>query len=160
MTPIELQKALCKEIELLLDNHLFTGKEESGKVIEKKINVYAQNLPMINSDEDEGVLNPYVIVRIVDGETDMDGAAPYTISMVLIASVYDKAEANNGHEQIQLIFDSIYERFAKDPMLNNMYYCSGHMKWTHQDDSYYPYSFGAMRIDFTIPAIRRESDFT
>lgn len=154
MTPEFLQNALCDELKKILKNERF--EDSNGDLVE--MNIFAQNIPVVQyEDEDEPV--PYVIVRIVDGETDMNGIEPYSISTVLIIGVHEKTKDNQGHRQILNVINAVYERFSKDPMLDNQYYCDGHLKWTIQDDGYYPYSFGAIRLDFTIPAIRRESEF-
>ena len=45
-------------------------------------------------------------------------------------------------------------------MLNNQFMYAGNFHWALQEDNYWPYFFGACTLNFNIPSIRRENEFT
>lgn len=154
MTPLMLQDDLVEEIKRLFAESLF--KNSMGELV--PINVFPQSIPVEESDDDEDPI-PYIIVRLTNGEDSGQGDSNHTVKVVIIAGMCDFSKDAQGHRGLLNIFSTIYERFQKNPCLNNKYVHTGHFKWAVQDDGYYPYFFGAVEMDFNIPAIRREDKF-
>ena len=154
MTPLMLQDDLVEEIKILTAGSLFPNPK--GERV--PINVFPQNIPVEESEEDDDPV-PYIIVRLSNGEDSGQGDSNNIVKVVIIAGLCDFSKDAQGHRGLLNIFSTIYERFKKNPCLNNKFVHTGHFKWAVQDDGYYPYYFGAIEMDFNIPAIRREDKF-
>lgn len=154
MTPLVLQDELVEEMKRLLSNYLY--KTPAGGRI--PINVYAQNIPVNETDEDEDPI-PYIIVRLNSGDDDGTRDSFNKVKLVIIIGIWDDSLDNQGHRDILNIVQKVYERFHTNPNLNNKAVYAGEFNWALQDDTYYPYSFGACSLNFNIAAIRREDEF-
>ena len=154
MTPLELQDELVDEMGRILDG--YTYKSPDGRRV--PINVFAQNLP-INESDDEDDPVPYIIVRLDSGEDDGDRDSFNTVSVVAIIGIWDDALDCQGHRDVINIIQKIYNRFHENPDLNRKAAYAGGFKWAIQDDAYYPYKFGACHMKFHIAAVRREDCF-
>ena len=154
MTPLMLQDDLVEEIKKLFAESLF--KNPQGELV--PINVFPQSIPVEESDDDADPI-PYIIVRLTKGDDSGERDSNNTVSVVIIAGLCDFEKDAQGHRGLLNIISTIYERFQKNPSLNNKYVHTGHFKWAIQDDGYYPYYFGAAEMSFNIPAIRREDKF-
>jgi len=78
---------------------------------------------------------------------------------VVIVAIYDDALDAQGHRDVMNIIQKIYARFHRDPNLHNKAAYTGEFHWAAQEDSYYPFYFGACSISFNIAAIRREDEY-
>ena len=154
MVPDMLQDDLVEEMKRLFAEDRF--KAPSGKRI--PINVFTQSLPILESDEDDDPA-PYIIVRLISGEDSGTSDSNHSVKVLWIIGIYDDDLSNQGHRSVMHIINTIYRRFKTDPNLNNKYVCDESFKWEVQDDAYHPYFFGAVTINFNIPAIRREDKF-
>ena len=154
MTPLMLQDALIEELKDIFKDYLY--KTPQGKRI--PINVYAQNLPVNETDDDADPV-PYMIVRLKSGEDKGTVDSGNTVTLVIVISTWDDALDNQGHRDAMNIIQKIQHRFQSNPNLNGKGFFSGEFNWAMQDDNYYPYSFGACSLKFTIAAIRREDPF-
>ena len=154
MVPEMLQDELVEEMKVIFADDLF--KSPMGERI--PINVFAQSLPIEESDDDEDPA-PYIIVRIVKGDDEGSADSNHVVKMLFIIGIYDDDTKAQGHRTVLHIINKIYDRFKTDPNLNNKYVCDGPFVWEIQDDAYYPYYFGAVHTSFNIPAIRREDKF-
>lgn len=154
MTPLMLQDELVEEVKNLLSGHLY--KTPAGECI--PINVYPQNLPVNETDDDADPI-PYVIVRLNSGEDKSEGDSNNTVKLVLIIATWDDALNNQGYRDVLNIIQKIYHRFEMNPNLNGVGVFNGAFKWAIQDDNYYPYNFGACELNFHIAAVRREDPF-
>lgn len=151
MTPLELQDELVAEMTKILDGYLY--KTPAGERV--PINVFAQSIPVNETDEDEDPV-PYIIVRLNSGE-DKGGRDSFnTVKLVVIIGIYDDGVYAQGHRDVMNIIQKVYERFYKNPNLNGKAVYTGEFDWAMQEDTYYPYSFGACSMTFNIAAIRRE----
>lgn len=154
MTPLMLQDELVEEMKRLLSDYLY--KTPSGERI--PINVYPQNIPVNETDDDEDPI-PYIIVRLNSGDDPGTRDSFNTVKLVLIVGIWDDSLDNQGHRDVLNIFQKVYERFHTNPNLNNKAVYAGEFNWALQDDAYYPYTFGACSLSFHIAAIRREDIF-
>lgn len=155
MTPLELQDELVDEMSRILDGYMYRNPE--GEYI--PINVFAQNIPMNEADSEDDPV-PYIIVRLSSGEDDGSRDSFNTVSVVVIIGIWDDSLNSQGHRDVMNIIQKIYQRFHENPDLNRKATYAGGFKWAMQDDTYYPYSFGACHMKFYIAAIRREDYFT
>lgn len=151
MTPLMLQDELVEEVKRLFKDYLY--KNPAGERV--PIKVYAQNIPVNESDDDEDPI-PYIIVRLNSGEDTGKRDSNNTVKLVIIGGIWDGDSEAQGHRDLMNIFQKVYERFQTNPNLNNKAVYSGEFNWALQDDNYYPYSFGACSLSFHIAAIRRE----
>lgn len=154
MTPIMLQDELVEEMKRLLAGNLY--KTPAGEL--KAINVYAQSIPVNETDDDEDPI-PYIIVRLNSGEDDGTRDSFNSVKLVIIIGIWDDSLDSQGHRDVLNIIQKVYERFHKTPNLNNTAVYDGDFNWALQEDGYYPYFFGACSLKFRIAAIRREDEF-
>lgn len=155
MTPLMLQDDLVEEIKNLFSEQLFAapGKRQVH------INVFPQNLPIADSDDDEDPI-PYIIVRLGKGKDAGTGDSNHTVKVYIIIGLFDDSPDAQGHRGLLNIICKIYDRFQTNPCLANKYVYAGVFEWEIQEDGYYPLFFGVVEMDFNIPAIRREDRFT
>ena len=151
MTPEMLQDALCEEIKNILSGRLY--QTPSGELV--SMNVYPQAIPMNESNAEEDPF-PYVIVRMIDGNDENLHDSKYIVEMAVIVGIFNNDKSNQGHRDLLNVYNLAYERFKKNPRLGDYFVYDGGYRWTIQDDDYYPYFFGAFKMNFAIPAIRRE----
>lgn len=155
MTPLDLQDELVEEMSRILDG--YTYKTPGGERI--PINVFSQNIPLNETDDEEDPV-PYMIVRLNSGEDDGTRDSFNTVSVVVIVGLWDDALDLQGHRDLMNIIQKVYQRFQATPYLRNKKAAyAGEFKWALQDDSYYPYNFGACHMKFNIAAVRREDEF-
>lgn len=166
-----LQDDLKVELKKVLKN--FKLKDPQGNLSE--INIFLQNLPMPEAQEQDdipmellenGLVDeitnkdpyPYIIIRIGDGEIK-DEISAQSVSTDLIIGIYDDSYEKQGHKDILNIIHDIYERFAKMPVLNRQYIIQYPILWTLQEEESYPYYFGGMHLSWELAAIRREDPY-
>lgn len=154
MTPLELQDELVAEMPKILDGYLY--HTPAGKRV--PINVFPQSLP-VNETDDEDDPIPYIIVRLNNGEDKGGRDSNNTVKLVIIIGIYDHGREAQGHRDVMNIIQKVYQRFHENPNLNGKAVYAGEFDWAMQEDTYYPYSFGACSLSFNIAAIRREDPF-
>lgn len=153
MTALDLQDELCKEIAILLDGWKY--RTSTGQLI--PMNIYKQNVPVPDSDEDpDSDPIPYVIVRLQNGDDEGKKDSFNVVNLVCIVGVMDNEPGKGGYQNVLNVFDKIYKRFQSKPDLNGKAVFTGEFHWACQEDNYYPYFFGGCSLSFNIPAIRRE----
>ena len=180
MTPFFLQDALVNELKnKIFKDFLLSTIDENGKKAEsKKLNVYSQRLPLRKTKVEEytqeelenGLIDdqriddcfPYIIVSLNEGTIENESAA-HEISIVLYIGVCDNANDVDGYKDILNIIAKIYERFGKNPLLDNRYVFRYPMTWALQDEKEdvdtYPYFFGGIEMKFETCAIEKEDPF-
>lgn len=154
MTPLDLQDELVLEMKKILDGYLY--KTPAGDRI--PIHVFPQDIPVNETDDEEDPI-PYIIVRLNRGKDLGDRDSNNTVKVVLIVGIWDDSLDKQGYRDVMNIIQKIYVRFHKNPNLNGKAVCDEEFDWMMQEDSYYPYSFGACSLTFNIAAIRREDEF-
>lgn len=121
--------------------------------------VYPQSIPVPSSDDEEWDPVPYIIVRLNSGNDANTTDSEYIIEVVVIMGVWDDDRNAQGHRELLNIINVVYARFMRNPCLANQYVYRGGFEWEIQEDGYYPYYFGAFKMNFAIPAIRREDPY-
>ena len=133
--------------------------KESDYVKRRPLRIFAQDVP-INETDDDFDPAPYVIVRAKSGDDDGTADGVNTVQIILIIAIWDDDNDSQGYRDVLDIIQKIYIRFHKEPMLNNQFMYAGNFHWALQEDNYWPYFFGACTLNFNIPSIRRENEFT
>lgn len=152
MTILNFQDALVEDVERTLKG--IGTKNVSSEIVEG-INVYKQDLPIVQSDEeDESMFFPYAIVRIYDGKTE-DDDSPWTVTADIHFGVYDGDLNNQGYQHVATMIQRVTNRFAAEPLLDRKYRAQQDMEWALQDENTHPYFFGGVRIKFSVPKIGR-----
>lgn len=185
MTPEMFQDALCEEIRGILKDRRYKKPPKEPEVDSEdiqaylegleegqteivipppvaelvKMTVYPQNIPVPLSEEEEENPVPYIIVRLNGGKDANVSDSEYIMEVVVIMGIWDDDRKAQGHRELLNIINLVYARFMKNPCLDNQYVYKGGFEWDIQEDGYYPYYFGAFKMNFAIPAIRREDPF-
>lgn len=154
----EFEEELYEELEENPDEE----PEEEPEMVEEpkpelvKMTVYPQNIPVpLSVEEDENPV-PYIIVRLNTGTDANVHDSKYIMQVVVIMGIWEDDRNAQGHRELLNIINLVYERFKKNPCLDGKYVYDGEFEWDIQEDGYYPYYFGAFKMNFAIPAIRRE----
>lgn len=155
MTPVELQDALVEEIKKIFKNYAYKTPAGGKRV---PVNVYPQSIPINETDEEEDPV-PYIIVRLSTGDDDGSQESFNDVNIVIIIGLWDDDMKAQGYRDVMSIMWKIYERFHRNPNLDNKAIYKGKFHWMVQEDNYYPYYFGACSISFHIAAIRREDEY-
>ncbi len=171
MTPLLLQNQLCDELETIFDGYKYYSP--SGERV--PLHIFKQNLPQntVTVDEfgeeqdgqDEDPM-PFVIVRMQAGKYPSQdqasyysrqqiGDAYYAVRIVFIVGTCDASPNNWGYVDSQNIIDKIIERFKRNPVIGAFQF-TGAYDWNYQDDTYAPYNYEALEMQFKVPEIKRE----
>ena len=151
-SPFFLQKELAKEIKSITKGLYFENME--GESV--NVNLFEQELP-IKQRDDENEPFPYVIVRMNDGKASQDFDGNYA-KVILMVGIYNRNIKNDGHKDVQGIFQRIIERFQKNNLMGEFSQI-GDMNWVLSDENEYPYYFGGMELTFRTRRIVREDEF-
>ena len=114
MIPTFLQDDLNEELKEILKNSTF--KDTNGE--RKKINVFSQDLPVESNreDEDEDPF-PYIINKLDSGDIQSEESA-HEVKVLLLIGIYDEDRNRQGYKDVLHIINKIYERVAKQNVLN------------------------------------------
>ncbi len=153
MTAFYLQEDLINELKKVFKG--FKLKDPYGE--EADINIFSQNLPFINSDEEEDPF-PYIIVRISEGIIN-DIESQQEVTTQLIIGTYDDSKEANGHKDTLNIIQKIHERFFKNNVLANKYIMQTPFKWVLQEEDTNPYYFGGIEVSWETRTIEKEDRF-
>lgn len=155
MTPLSLQKSLKDEL-----NNLFKGYvdiNQSNKA--SSIKFYENSAPIPLDGQNEKDIYPYGIVRIPSGIVPDNGDTFASAKVIILLAYYDEDLSNDGNKYIMSAIFKIVERFRKNSLLDEYFNQSGDIEWSLSDEDTYPYFFGGIEMNFTLPNIKRESVF-
>lgn len=169
-TPIFCQEALVKEVERITADMRFQNPK-GGELI--PLRVFSQSLPIpqraepdlvpgeVTIDyqeggEEEAIFQcPWCLVKIDGGKIpEINGRQE--VSFGICFGVFRDGAENQGHREILNLISRVYERFAKNPLLDSQYTCTGVFQWNLAEEDTYPYFFGAIATSFTFSGFRRE----
>lgn len=152
MTILNFQKALMEEVGNILKG--VGTKNVSGESVDG-VNLYAQNLPVTESAEDDASeFFPYAIVKVYGGETK-DDDSPWEVLAEIHLGVHDAAEDNQGHQHVAIMIQRLINRFAAEPLLAGKYRAKQNIEWALESEELYPFFFGDVWIWFDVPKIGR-----
>lgn len=171
-TPLFCQDALVEEMKKITADMLFSNPK-GGELI--PIRVFPQALPIpsgtghaseIDRDtieyqdmgEEEAIFQcPWCVVKIDTGKVpEINGRQE--VSFGICFGVFNDALKNQGHREILNLIFRVYERFARNPVLDNQYTCTGTFQWNLAEEDTHPYFFGAIATSFVFSGFRREMD--
>lgn len=165
-TTFFLQDTLTQELENIFKDDRFPGMN-GNKV---RLNMFKQFLPIresIYSEETEGSildassLNeenfPYIMVVLLDGFQNTRNKNGIT-NLLLYFGLKDEDPNRAGYQSALHIIQAICERFEKDTYLGN-YQCGENITWELSAEDDHPYYFGAIAMEFKIPAIEKEDNY-
>ena len=122
MTPIDLQDDLVDELKQLFEPFAYKAPldiedfdDETEEATEQPhykrvpLNVYAQALPVQESDEDADPV-PYLIVRLSSGNDPGGESSFNTVKLVIIIGIWDDDLSNQGHRDVLNIIQKIYKK--------------------------------------------------
>lgn len=176
-TPLLFQKDLAREVERIAADMLFQvppGRKKGDELA--SLRAYCQNLPIQRREETDGdspggdsidyvdreeepvFKCPWSVIKIDGGKMEREDARQ-AVKVAVCFGIYNSSEENKGHEEILNLIQRVYERFAKEPLLERQYVCQGDFEWALQDEDTYPYFFGAISMTFTFSGFRRENRF-
>lgn len=153
MTVFYLQEDLIDELKKVFKG--FKLKDPYGN--ESDINIFSQNLPLINIDEEEEPF-PYIIVRVTEGAIN-DIESEQELTTQLLVGIYDDSQEANGHKDILNIIQKMHKRFFKNNVLANKYVMQTPFKWVLQEEDTNPYYFGGIEVSWKTRTIEKEDKF-
>ncbi len=171
-TPLFCQEALVKEVEKITADMRFQNPK-GGDLL--PLRVFPQSLPIPQKKEQEPMDNedtieyqeeleedaifqcPWCLVKIDGGKIpEINGWQE--INFGVCFGVFQDGAENQGHREILNLISRVYERFAKNPLLDSQYTCTGVFQWNLAEEDTYPYFFGAIATSFTFSGFRREME--
>lgn len=155
MTVLNAQKALADELRILLSDYKLKGENDEMK----SMSVFEDMVPHPSSEDDEFSFFPYTIVRAQSGKAVEESEEESTAKFLILIGVYDSEEKYPLNRDVLMLIQRIIERFSKNYILGGFYQRKGEIEWTISDEDVYPYCFGGLEINFTIPKIYKEDEF-
>lgn len=148
MTPLQLQTALKKRIEEILDGMQLSSQEERLK----KIPVYEQHLPKKSKSQTRGPETthyPCVIVYLDEGESGQT-------KVLFIVATYDHKDDNHGYKDAMNIVEKVNQDLIRNPLVDEKFQLQGEPKWRYNDQDNHPYYFAWIESDWEIPRSMRD----
>ena len=155
MSLSDLQNALYNEMQVMLAD--YRVKDETNNP--SPSNFYRGKVPLRTSDEDPSYI-PYILVRVREGIVPESQSDNSTAKAVIVIAVYDDGADYVVENDVLSVIQRIIERFSKDALLGDKYNFTGRMEWALSDEDTYPYQFGGVEIEFTLPTIVKEDDYS
>jgi hypothetical protein len=150
MIPANLQSGLVKRLEDVLSN--FKLKNPNNEEI--TINIYKQNLPQLDADDDIS-LYPYILVKLADGEI-ADVTSLHKIKVLLIIGIFDDSLESQGDQDVLNVIQKVLDDFKKNPLIDNKFDLSYPVRWTIHEEDVYPFFFGGIETYWETNQIERE----
>ena len=169
-TPLFCQEALVKEVVRITADMRFQNPK-GGEPL--SLCVFPQTLPVPQKrkeaplegqdtieyqegEEEEAIFQcPWCLVKIDGGKVpEINGGQE--VSFGICFGVFRDDARNQGHREILNLISRVYERFAKNPLLDSQYTCTGVFQWNLAEEDTYPYFFGAIATGFIFSGYRRE----
>lgn len=145
-----LQDALVSDLQKLFENRRYKTPDGGTAAL----SVFSQNLPKRVSEDDDDPF-PYIIVRIDSGDIDTQ-TDPYKVAVFLLIGIFDDDAKNQGHRAVLEIMEVIQQQYEETPLLDGQFTFTDPFHWALQDEESYPYFFGGVEVNFTLPAPRRK----
>lgn len=152
----DLQEAAKNEMQTLFADYRIKGADGNPT----GFNFFVGKVPLPTSDDEPEPI-PYILVRSVTGvvpESAKD--SPQTAKVVFMVATYDDNETYTAENDVLAVIQRIIERFSIDTLLAGKYNRTGDMEWSLADEDTYPYQFAGIEINFTLPSLAREDDYS
>lgn len=163
-----LQEEMAEELRKLFAEDSFPDR--NGK--RTSLSVFRQFLPITDAEQDGEIRElendflgenqgdipvPYIQVILPAGRIST-ADKPGTTNVLLYLCVYDDGKERKGYQYLINMVHRICERFQKNMYLGN-YRCGEEIFWELSDEDDHPYYFGAIAMEFKIPAIEKEDNY-
>ncbi|MBM7580011.1 hypothetical protein [Jeotgalibacillus terrae] len=148
MIQLELQSELKRRLENTFQDVFFN--DLAGNRV--PLNVYEQNLPKKQSEEEE--FFPFVIVKLLEAEKKKE-KEPYITSVGFVIGTVDSDVYNQGYRDTANIINRIIENLEKQPIVKGQFTLSGPLKWVLHEEDTGSYYFGAVEASFETPELNR-----
>lgn len=156
MTPRLAQSALADEMR-----KLFEGKKYAGQEGRKELNVFEQDTPIPQGDDDDVDTDranaPYVVVQM-DGGAVNTPDNPQMVDFTLVICAFDRGADRQGYQDVANIKEDIVQRFCTAPYFGGAYTIQYPITWAMQMDDTYPYYYGAVLLKCTTPAMTCDTE--
>lgn len=147
-----LQENLKSEIKEMLKH--FKLKNSKSELVE--INYYSQYISQ-SSYQEESSEFPYIIVKILNGE-DSISENNSDVTALIIMGVFDDNLDYQGHKDIIRIIEKIRVKFLENYTIGGRFSVKSQIKWAVNEDDFYPYFFGAIETNWSIPKVMPQSN--
>lgn len=174
MTQEFLLDAMVADLEQLFEGE--TLKNSAGA--ERRIRIHPQDVPiragfdieedpepeedadlrtkqMEGSEPPEDVPEPYVVVRLREGELPAPDEAQ-EVDAVLVVCVYDPDPSRQGFRDALHIVNKIMIHYGGNGIVSRRYEVQYPIKWVVQEEDNHPYYFAGVALKLAAPAIFKE----
>lgn len=152
MTPSILQDSLVSDLKEELKGFLL--KNAKGETV--NFNVYPQNLPSKKEQNDTDHF-PYIVIRVMEGE-DQDEISDNTCKIDFIIGIYDDNDNYQGYKDVMNAISKIKQRLLSKLNYNNQFSIIYPFKWLIHDEDTFPYYFGGIETNWTMPKVTMEDN--
>lgn len=175
-TPAAMQDAMIEEMRTLFKGKKYNGQpvyklnEDGTRMLDEKkkpiidytlkqLNVYRQDLPIPEQDDDDvdtaAAVAPWIIVR--QTSTRIEGITePQHVNLALMICAYDEGREREGFRDVQNIIEVIMQHFSKGNTFGPAFTVLHPLQSAMQEDDTSPYYFGAVNLVVTTPAVTRD----
>lgn len=144
-----LQDDLMAELKELFSNF----KLSSPSAEEKEVKIFKQELPFKTKKEEKSQF-PYIIVKLVDGNIGTNN----TCSVILVLGVFDDSETKQGYKDLLNMMQDICFQYATEKVIAQKYRVEDEIEWSLQEEDTFPYYFGGIALNVTLPKINIYDD--
>lgn len=149
MIPIDLQKGLKSRLETVFADKTFRNPDGE----EVPVSIFEQHLP--EKDQKDVSFYPYIIVQLQYGQ-QASNIGQHEIAVMFIVGVYDEGPDKKGHTQLVDIMQTLFTSLEEYPLQNDLYELTFPLKWGFHDEDTFPYYFGAVETNWSVPTNRRK----
>ena len=151
---------LCQDAIIEMLEEMFAGKKYNGQNGRKPLNVYKQDLPIPEQNDDdvdtEAAAAPYILVRMIGGEIPDDNS-PQSVDFSLTVCAYDTGIDREGFQDVANIKEDIIQRVCARPYFGGAFTVKKPITWALQTEDSHPYYFGACFLSCTAPALTQDT---
>ena len=151
---------LCQDAIIEMLKEMFAGKKYNGQNGRKTLNIYKQDLPIPEQNDDDvdtdAAAAPYIIVRMIGGEIPDDNS-PQSVDFSLTVCAYDTGIGREGFQDVANIKEDIIQRVCARPYFGGAFTVKKPITWALQTEDSHPYYFGACFLSCTAPALTQDT---
>lgn len=151
---------LCQDAIIEMLAELFKGKKYNGTTGRRELNIFKQDLPIAeDNDEDvdtDAASAPYIVVRMIGGQIP-DDDSPQEVDFSLTICAYDSGRERAGYQDVANIKEDIVQRLCAMPYFGGAFTVQKPITWALQTEDSHPYYFGACFVKCTAPALTQDT---
>ncbi|WP_028551753.1 hypothetical protein [Paenibacillus sp. UNC451MF] len=150
MTAVLLQHAICKQVESIIA----TMALETPKNGDRVPCVHAGYLPQQRSSDEDNSDIPYILVRVVSGEDDIEQG---TVRIKLLFGTHSRED--DGFFSTLNLMEKVRQGLLKSRTVDDKYRMEMPYKWHLFEDQPYPEWIGEAETIWTVPTIIEEVQY-